>query len=816
METSGNGSQSKEVGGAVRGSPDPAQAATEGLRHAGRPSVTTRRGRETLAEREAVARTRAWLLSQQHADGYWVAELEGDTILESETILVLAFLGREDSELARRCAQYLLEKQLPGGGWAMYPGGDVEISGSVKAYFALKLTGHDVEAEQMVRARRAILAHGGADAVNSYARFFLAMLGQIPYSCCPAVPPEVVLLPKWFPVHLNAVSTWSRTIIVPLSIISALEPVRRLKPRWGIHELFLRDPKDWLPLRCPGLFGTRPETGTGPFCANETRETRLWSAAIDRRFSFTAQVAAAHKESGDQSPHSKEPCTQRGKSRIFSWDHFFRTVDKLLKVCQRLRWLPWRRRAIRAATQWMLDRFERSDGLGAIFPPIVFSLVALRALGYDDNSPEVTYCFQQLKDLILEDPESGSIRLQPCKSPVWDTAIAVRALAASGIGAEHPAMLRALGWLVDQQITRPGDWCETAAAEPGGWCFEFHNDFYPDSDDTAMVLMALAEQFDDATGCRERPPWRSANRRGRRDTTSRNATEGVPYSQSAEDHATSFKEGDEEQVALLARTTAAIDVGLKWLLAMQNDDGGWGAFDRNNNRQFLCHVPFADHNAMIDPSTPDLTARVLEALGKLGRRVGDPVVDRAVAYLRRTQESDGAWFGRWGVNYVYGTWQVLVGLASVGVPNGDPAVVAGANWLLACQQPSGAWGESPDSYADPNLRGQGPATPSQTAWAVMGLIAAGLEDHPAVARGIQFLIEQQRGDGTWEEKEFTGTGFPRVFYLRYHYYPIYFPLMALARWAETAVAQGAGTSESACMFTDLVVGNSARPPVAAL
>jgi squalene-hopene/tetraprenyl-beta-curcumene cyclase len=400
----------------------------------------------------------------------------------------------------------------------------------------------------------------------------------------------------------------------------------------------------------------------------------------------------------------------------------------------------------------MLQRFERSDGLGAIFPPIIFSLVALRALGYDDASPEVAGCLRQLEDLVLRDARSGSIRLQPCKSPVWDTAIAVRALAAGGLRADDAAMQRAFAWLVDQQIFRRGDWCETVAAEPGAWCFEFHNDFYPDSDDTAMVLMALAEQFG--------VPW-----------------EGACYSRSSEDH------GDAQQVALMARSAEAIDRGLAWMLAMQNDDGGWGAFDRNNNRQFLCYVPFADHNAMIDPSTPDLTGRVLEALGRLGRRIGDAAVDRAVAYLRRMQESDGAWFGRWGVNYIYGTWQALVGLASVGVGGDDPAVVAGARWLLATQQRSGGWGESADSYADPRLRGQGPATASQTAWGVMGLSAAGLEDHPAVTRGVQFLVDRQAGDGTWEEKEFTGTGFPRVFYLRYHYYPIYFPLMALGRWA---------------------------------
>jgi squalene-hopene/tetraprenyl-beta-curcumene cyclase len=663
--------------------------------------------------RRAITRTRGWLLGQQHPEGYWAAELEGDSILQSETILLLAFLGQEDSELARRCAQRLVETQLPGGGWAMYPGGGVEISGSVKAYFALKLLGYDLGAEPMQRARKAILAHGGADAVNSYTRFFLAMLGQIPYRQCPAVPPEVVLLPKWFPVNLYAMSSWSRTIVVPLSIVSAKEPVRAVGADRGIRELFLREPDDWPPLRCPGLPG-----GTG----------------------------------------------------LMSWDRFFRVVDRFFKCCQRHGLLPLRSRAIRAAEQWMLARFEHSDGLGAIFPPIVWSLVALRCLGYADDSPAVRYCHQQLADLVLQDERTGSARVQPCKSPVWDTAITLRALSAGGIRADNPAMLRAVEWLLDRQITRPGDWSETVAAEPGGWCFEFHNDFYPDADDTAMVLMALCEQFDGT------PPDRTA------------PDERPPELRLVHQATLGDRDAMPKALDVLQRASTAIERGLAWMLAMQNDDGGWGAFDRNNNRRFLCYVPFADHNAMIDPSTPDLTGRVLEALGKLGRRTGDPAVDRAVAYLRKTQEPDGSWFGRWGVNHVYGTWQSLTGLTAVGVPTDDHAVVAGANWLLACQQSCGGWGESPDSYADRRCRGMGPPTASQTAWAVLGLLAAGLERHPAVTRGIRFLLERQQRDGTWYEPEFTGTGFPRVFYLRYHYYPIYFPLMALSRWAMSAAA----------------------------
>jgi squalene-hopene/tetraprenyl-beta-curcumene cyclase len=653
--------------------------------------------------RRAIRLTRQWLLSQQEADGHWCAELEGDTILESETILLLAFLNRECTELARRASEYLVEKQLPGGGWAMYPGGDVEISGSVKAYFALKLTGHDPSAEYMCRARRTILSHGGADAVNSFTRFYLALLGQIDYEQCPSVPPEAVLLPKWFPVNLYAMSSWSRAMLVPLSIISTLRPKRELPCELGIRELFLKEPKHWPPLRCPGFAG-----GTG----------------------------------------------------VLSWDRFFRTIDKLLKWYQGWGVTPGRGHAMAAAERWILEHAKGSDGVGAIYPPIVWNWIALLAMGHAEDSPEVRYCERYLMELVLRNEETGVVRLQPCKSPVWDTAITVRALADSGVGRDSPAMTRAVDWLLDHQVTSPGDWSQTVNAKPGGWCFEYHNDFYPDSDDTAMVLMALHSQFDRPSGAEVLPPELHV----------------VAEAASTADQA-------RRRITTIDRAAKAIETGMAWMLAMQNDDGGWGAFDRNNNRQFLCYVPFADHNAMIDPSTPDLAARVLESLGQLGRRVGDPAVDRAVAYLRQSQQPDGSWFGRWGVNYVYGTWQSLAGLAAVGIPADDPAVVAGAQWLLVHQQPCGGWGESADSYAKPHLRGQGVPTASQTAWAVLGLIAAERGRHPAVARGVRWLVDTQQPDGRWEEREFTGTGFPRVFYLRYHYYPIYFPLMALARWA---------------------------------
>ncbi len=655
----------------------------------------------------AIRRTRQWLLAQQDDDGSWCAELEGDTILESETILALAFLRREDTPLAQRAAAYLVRKQMPEGGWAKFPGGRLDISGSVKAYFALKLTGHDPAAEFMERARRAIRAQGGADAVNSFTRFYLALLGQISYEHCPAVPPEMVLLPKWFPVNPYAMSAWSRTIVVPLSIVAALEPVRFIEPQRGIHELFLGEPDQWPPLRCAGLPG-----GTG------------W----------------------------------------LSWDHFFRLINRMLKFGQRSGLMPWRKRAIEAAKDWMLARFQKSDGLGAIFPPVVFSLVALKALGYADQSPEVVECLRQLERLTIDDPGDGTTRLQPCFSPVWDTGLVMRALAVAGVPADDPAILRAAAWLRSRQTTAAGDWAETVTAAPGGWYFEYANEFYPDVDDTAMSLMALQTLF-------------------------RNEQDGWPHSlgegQGVRDsHSPSPQPSPGGVGGPLKDSVATIERGLRWMLAMQNRDGGWGAFDRNNDRHFLCYVPFADHNAMIDPSTADLCGRVLEALGKLGRRLGDPHVDRAVEFVRKAQEADGSWFGRWGVNYIYGTWQALTGLIQVGVSQDDPAVVAGAKWLLAHQQANGGWGESPNSYEQPELRGQGQTTASQTAWAVLGLIAAGMADHPAVARGVRYLAQTQNHDGTWDESQFTGTGFPCVFYLRYHYYPIYFPLMALAQWVK--------------------------------
>ena len=628
----------------------------------------------------AIRQTSSWLKDQQFADGHWRGPLEGDTILESEYLLLLAWADRLSGPTAEAAARRIVAEQLPAGGWAIYPGGPVDVSASVKAYLALKLSGHDPASPPLARARKAIAAAGGPWAVNSFTKFYLALLGQMPYAACPAVPPEIVLLPDWFPINLLRVSAWSRTMIVPLSLMWAFQPTRRVPPERGIGELFTDSP--------------------------------------------TGQV----------------------KSQEGGWARFFRGVDWAMKQCEAVGLIPLRARAVQACRRWMLERFDGSDGLGAIFPPIVWSIIALRSLGCDEDAPEVQESWRQLERLVEREPD-GTVRLEPCRSPVWDTAISViglvEAAPLTGDSATMAAAERGIDWLLDHELRTGGDWVRGVSAkervEASGWCFQYANRFYPDIDDTAMVLVALAT-------------WRQ-----------------------------SVASASRQQRRRLSRVNAAITRSVAWLEAMQSSDGGWGAFDRDNNMALLCKVPFADHNAMIDPSTPDVSGRVLEAFGKLGLRPGRPVVDRGIAYLRGCQEPSGSWFGRWGVNYIYGTWQALEGLRAVGFGPGDAAVDHAADWLEAHQQTDGGWGESPESYADPGLAGVGTTTPSQTAWSIAGLVAAGRGHSAAVARGTAWLVNRQHADGSWLESEFTGTGFPQVFYLRYHYYPIYFPLVAVCR-----------------------------------
>lgn len=671
----------------------------------------------TLSLTAAIQRTRDYLLSQQNPAGFWCAELEGDTILESEYILLLAFLGQESSTRAKQAAQYIVEQQLPSGGWAIYPGGPLEISASVKAYWVLKITGHDPQADYMQRARQAIRDAGGAEKVNSFTRYYMALLGAISYDQCPAVPPELILLPKWAPFNVYEMSSWSRTIVIPLSLLWAFRPVRELPPGWSIEELFLRPSRE-LPATMPP------------------------SEVVD---------------------------AMRSKTWV-NWHRVFKWIDLSIKFCERNGFKPLRNRAIRLCAAWMQARFQKSDGLGAIFPPIIWSVIGLKCLGHTDDSPDVKRALNELEQLVIESADGRSVHLQPCKSPVWDTAISTIALREAGISAQHPAIRSAVKWLLSKEVRDRGDWSvRNPKVEPAGWYFEFNNEFYPDIDDTIMVLMALQQCLPDGVSQTWQAEMNSTN-------SSLPPLQTLVAQRNVASGAVALTELEASRPML-----DAMQRGVRWMLSMQNKDGGWAAFDRDNNREILTRVPFADHNAMIDPSTADITARVMEMIGRLGLWTNHPALQRALNFVWQNQEPDHCWIGRWGVNYLYGTWQCLVGLAAVGIPSTDIRVQRGARWLKSVQQPCGGWGETPRSYDDPTLRGQGTATASQTAWALMGLCAAGEVNSASVERGVQFQLERQKADGTWDEPEYTGTGFPRVFYLRYHLYRTYFPLMALAR-----------------------------------
>jgi len=617
----------------------------------------------------ALDRARAALLARQAPAGYWVGELQGDSILESEYLLLKFILGQEREPDLPLIANYLRRLQQPDSGWNLYPGGPADLSGTVKAYFALKLMGDDPAAPHMAAARELVRKLGGAERCNSFTKFYFACLGQISFDACPTIPPEIIYLPKWFYFNLYHVSAWTRTMILPLSLVTTLRPVRKVPAERGIRELYI-------------------------------------------------DYAAANRVA------SVPP---RGLPR--DWSQVFLRLDQLLKSYEQSPIEPLRQRAIDDSVRWILDRLDNSQGLGAIFPPMVYMLIVFRALGYPDNHPRVQLAQQHLRELFIR--EGDTIRLQPCHSPVWDTGLALHALAESSIDEQSNAARRATAWLLSKECRATADWQKNARpVEPSGWYFEFENPHYPDVDDTAMAIAAL----------------RRAGGSGG------------------------------------AATEAAIKRGIAWLLAMQNDDGGWAAFDRTRQRDLLEKVPFADHNAMQDPSCPDITSRVLECLGLCGFTVRNAIVRRAIARLQLEQDKDGPWWGRWGVNYVYGTWQVLTGLRAVGQDMNADFVRRAADWLRSCQKADGSWGETCATYDDPSLKGQGASTPSQTAWGSMGLLAAAGAEDRAARRGIQWLIDHQDDDGNWQENFYTGTGFPKVFYLKYHLYRLYFPLTALARY----------------------------------
>lgn len=614
----------------------------------------------------AVQRAARYLLSLQKEPGYWIGELEADTTLESDYIFFLHLIGKAEPRRIALLANTIRQEQLPDGGWNIYAGGPSELNATVKAYFSLKLAGDPREAPHMAKARRRVIELGGLERTNSYTRFYFALCGKLAWDKVPAMPPELMLLPRWFFVNVYEMSSWTRGILVPLTILFARKPGWNLPERAGVDELW-KDPRRAVP-------------------------------------------------------------AFRWDSRPFTWRNFFQLVDRVLKAHERLPWKPLRKMALRKAGAWLLEHLERSEGMGAIYPAMVNAILALVAMGYPADHPLTARERDCLARFEIE-TEDG-IRLQPCLPPVWDTALAMVALEEAKIPPDRPSMIKAAGWLVEKQIAGPGDWQEkNPDASPAGWAFEFRNDFYPDVDDTAFVLMALHNAcHPDAS-----------------------------------------------------RLQQATRSGLEWVLSMQNRDGGWGAFDRDNDLDLLTRVPFADHNAMIDPSTPDLTARALECLGQYGLRLPHPAVRRAVDYLRREQTAEGAWYGRWGVNYIYGTSGVLRALEAVGLQAEDSAQ-RGAAWLRAVQNPDGGFGESIASYKDPKLKGRGETTPSQTAWGLIGLLAASSPKDSSAQRAARYLVEHQNADGSWYEAPWTGTGFPLVFYLKYHLYPISFPLYALARF----------------------------------
>jgi squalene-hopene/tetraprenyl-beta-curcumene cyclase len=626
----------------------------------------------------AVDAARQCLFSTQSEEGYWCGELEADTTLESDYILLHRLLGTADERKIAKAARWIVQHQNADGGWSIYEGGPSNISACVKAYFGLKLAGYKQDDPVLVKARERIAALGGPTAINTFTKIYLCFFGQYDYDAVPAIPPEIVLFPNWFWFNIYEISSWSRAILVPLSIAYAKKPFKKIPPEMGIQELYTA-----------GM--------------DNTNLHLHW----DRK--------------------------------KLSWRNFFLVVDRLTHWFERVHVRPLRSIALKAAEAWMLERLDMSDGLGAIYPGVMNSIIALRCLGYSLDDPQMIRAMDEFEALGIE--EEDTFRMQPCKSPVWDTAYAMFALGESGVPRTDPRMMAAADWMLDKQVTKKGDWAfKVKNVAPAGWYFEFNNEYYPDVDDTAMVLLALSHV--------ELPNSRFLGESTRR----------------------------------------AVD----WELAMQCQDGGWASFDKDNTRMVFQYVPFADHNAMLDPPTVDITGRVLEMLGVYGLTGDHPAVRRALQFILKEQEPDGSWFGRWGVNYLYGTMCVLRGLDAIGVDHHEPHVQQAAEWLRSVQNPDGGWGETCGSYDDPHTRGVGPSTASQTAWAVLGLLAAGDTRSDSVARGVSYLLQTQDREGSWDEVPFTGTGFPKVFYLKYHMYRQYFPLLALTTFARVMKNAGNG------------------------
>jgi squalene-hopene/tetraprenyl-beta-curcumene cyclase len=618
---------------------------------------------------QAINRAQENLLRQQKDDGHWCGELIVDSTLCSDYVLFMHWCGEVDGQFQRRCVQHILKRQLLDGGWNIYQGGPSEINASVKAYFALKLAGCSADAPFMHEARANIMRLGGIPQMNTFSKLYLALLGQFPWKYLPTIPAEMALLPSWMPFHIYKMSSWSRAMLMPLAIINHFKPTRVLPGEKQLHELY--------------------PIGT------EQSDLRL--------------------------PRSE---------RFWTWRNFFLRVEDVLKFLHPLGFRPLRRQALEKAERWMVERIgEGSDGLAAVYPAMLNSLIALRVLGYSKTDPVYAKAEKDFAGLFVDDPED--FRIQPCLSPIWDTAINIISLAESGVSPEHPALQKAADWLIKKEVRIRGDWAvNNSHPEASGWAFEYNNIYYPDTDDTAMVLMALRL----------------------------------------------VRPNDPQSLNELFRRA------LGWQLSFQCDDGGWAAFDKNVTTPWLEDMPFADHNAILDPTCSDLTARTLELFGYIGFDAKAQCVRDAIQYLIDTQDDDGSWYGRWGVNYVYGTWQVLRGLRAIGQDMTQDWILRGREWLESCQNSDGGWGETCETYDNPATKGIGESTASQTAWAVMALCACGDLDRPSIQRGLRFLLSSQKPDGSWDEEQITGTGFPRVFYLKYDMYRQNFPLLALATY----------------------------------
>jgi len=632
--------------------------------------ATATRITDDVLDRSIGAATAA-LLERQKPDGHWVFELEADSTIPAEYVLLRHYRGEPvDAELERKIAVYLRRTQGQHGGWPLFADGAFDMSASVKSYFALKMIGDDPDAPHMKRARDAILARGGGASANVFTCSLLALYGVLSWRTVPVMPVEIMLLPKWFPFHLDKVSYWARTVLVPLLVLMALKP-RAKNPRGvTIDELF-----------------TQPPLTVGP---------------------------------RKKAPHQK-----------WSWFLVFRALDAILRVLE-----PWfpngpRRRAIAQAEAFVSERLNGEDGLGAIYPAMANSVLMYDVLGYPPDHPNVAVARGSIDRLLVVKDEEAYC--QPCVSPVWDTGLAAHALLEVGTEQAIAQAGKGLAWLEPLQVLdTKGDWVvRRPDVRPGGWAFQYANPHYPDLDDTAVVVMAM-------------------------DRVRQNL-------------------GTTEFDAAIAR-------GREWIEGMQSRNGGWGAFDVDNEFYYLNNIPFADHGALLDPPTEDVTGRCLSMLTQLGEKQGTPAIDQAITYLRRTQLADGSWYGRWGMNYIYGTWSVLCALNAAGVDSRDPMIRKAVDWLRRIQNPDGGWGEDGTSYKL-DYRGYEatPSASSQTAWALIGLMAVG-ESGDAVDRGVAYLAKTQGDDGFWNEPRYTATGFPRVFYLRYHGYAKFFPLWALARY----------------------------------